>query len=66
MGHVRSWSVLMMIIIYWAKSQIPYEETADAVLDTSKEDGVEVKVKVKLSRYLIKHHAMKTYGGVEI
>jgi hypothetical protein len=56
----------MMIIIYWAKSQIPYEETADAVLDTSKEDGVEVKVKVKLSRYLIKHHAMKTYGGVEI
>jgi hypothetical protein len=23
-------------------------------------------VKVKLSLYLVKHHAMKTYGGVEI
>jgi hypothetical protein len=25
-----------------------------------------VKIKVKLSLYLIKHHAMKAYGGVEI
>jgi hypothetical protein len=27
---------------------------------------LEVKVKVKLSRCLTKHHAMKTYSGVEV
>jgi len=25
-----------------------------------------IKIKVNLSLYLIRHHAMKTYGGVEI
>jgi hypothetical protein len=53
MGHVSFWCVLMMLI-YWVKSINTTERYTEALLDGSKEVGLEVNA--EKNEYMLMYH----------